>query len=142
MPAGVIEGQLFQLPLQALMGYMKGSLHASYTGLEAFCREVLNINVARSHLCNVIKRVNRALAEPYEQLQQHIPTEPVLNIDESGWKDKGIKYWILVFCTSAFSFFYIAKSRSSQVLRDILGETYNGTIVSDFFSAYAKSLSE
>lgn len=87
LPAGVIEGQLFGLRLQALMGYMKGSLHASYTGLEAFCREVLNINVARSHLCNVIKRVNGALAEPYEQLQEHIPTEPVLNIDESGWKD-------------------------------------------------------
>ena len=69
---------------------MKGSLHASYSGLEAFCREVLNINVARSHLCNVIKRINEALAEPYEELKEHIPTEPVLNIDETGWKDKSI----------------------------------------------------
>ncbi len=138
LPAGVIEGQLFGLRLQALVGYMKGSLHASYSALEDFCREVLNIDVARSHLCNTIRRVNKALGRPYEQLQQHIPTEPVLNIDESGWKDKGIKYWIWVFCTSAFSFFYIAKSRSSQVLRDILGETYNGTIVSDFFNAYVK----
>ena len=99
---------------------------------------MLNVDVARSHLCNTISRSSDALAAPYEQLQQHIPTEPVLNIDESGWKDKGIKYWIWVFCTSAISFFCIAKSRSSQVLRDILGETYNGTIVSDFFSAYVK----
>jgi len=138
LPAGVIEGQLFGLRLQALIGYMKGSLHASYSALEDFCREVLNIDVARSHLCNTISRSSDALARPYEQLQQHIPTEPVLNIDESGWKDKGIKYWIWVFCTSAISFFYIAKSRSSQVLKDVLGETYNGTIVSDFFSAYVK----
>ena len=138
LPAGVIEGQLFGLRLQALIGYMKGSLHASYSALEDFCREVLNIDVARSHLCNTISRASDALARPYEQLQQHIPTEPVLNIDESGWKDKGIKYWIWVFCTSAFSFFCIAKSRSSHVLKDVLGETYNGTIVSDFFSAYVK----
>jgi transposase len=138
LPEGVIEGQLFGLRLQALIGYMKGSLHASYSGLEAFCREVLNLNVARSHLCNVIQRVNEALAEPYEELQEHIPTEPVLNIDETGWKDKGIKYWAWVFCTSLLSFFYIAKSRSSQVLKEILGETYGGTIVSDFFSAYVK----
>ena len=138
LPAGVIEGQLFGLRLQALIGYMKGSLHASYSALEDFCREVLNIDVARSHHCNTISRASDALARPYEQLQQHIPTEPVLNIDESGWKDKGIKYWIWVFCTSAFSFFCIAKSRSSQVLKDVLGETYNGTIVSDFFSAYVK----
>jgi len=138
LPAGVIEGQLFGPRLQALIGYMKGSLHASYSGLEAFCRDVLNIHVARSHLCNVIKRINEALAEPYEELKEHIPTEPVLNIDETGWKDKKIKYWVWVFCAPLVSFFWIAKSRSSQVLQEILGQTYGGTIVSDFFSAYVK----
>lgn len=138
LPEGVVEGQLFDGRLQALIGYMKGSLHASYSGLEAFCRDVLNLDVSRSHLCNVIARVNEALAEPYEELQRHIPSEPVLNIDETGWKDKKIKYWIWVFCTPVLSFFTIAKSRSSKVLEDILGQTYNGTIVSDFFSAYIK----
>lgn len=138
LPAGVIEGQLFGVRLQALIGYVKGSLHASYSGLEAFCGEVLGIETSRSHLCNTIARVNEALAWPYEELQEHIPTEPVLNIDETGWKDKKIKYWIWVFCTSLFSFFCIDKSRSSKVLREILGETYGGTIVSDFFGAYIK----
>ncbi len=138
LPSGVVEGQLFAPRLQALIAYMKGSLHASYTGLGEFCREVLDINVARSHLCNTIARVSEALAEPYEELAKYIPVEPVLNIDESGWKDKGLKYWIWVFCTSAISFFCIAKSRSSKVLEEVLGKTYGGTIVSDFFSAYVK----
>ncbi len=138
LPPGVVEGQLFGPRLQALIAYIKGSLHASYTGLEEFCREVLDINVARSHICNTIARVNDALAKPYEELAEHVPTEPVLNIDESGWKDKGVKYWIWVFCTSAISFFCIAKSRGSKVLEDVLGKTYDGTIVSDFFSAYVK----
>jgi transposase len=138
LPAGVIEGQLFGPRLQALIGYMKGSLHASYSGLEAFCRDVLNIEVARSHLCNTIARVSAALAKPYEEVQKYIPTEPVLNIDESGWKDKGARYWIWVFCASLISFFCIDKSRSSKVLEEILGKTYSGTIVSDFFSAYVK----
>jgi len=86
----------------------------------------------------VIKRINEALATPYEELQEHIPTEPVLNIDETGWKDKSIKYWAWVFCTPLVSFFWIAKSRSSKVLEEVLGKTYSGTIVSDFFSAYIK----
>ena len=34
LPADVIDGQLFGPRLQALVGYMKGSLHASYSGLE------------------------------------------------------------------------------------------------------------
>jgi len=138
LPPGVVEGQLFGPRLQALIGYMKGSLHASYTGLEEFCREVLGIDVSRSHLCNSIARVNDALAGPYEELAEHIPTEPVLNIDESGWKDKGLRYWIWVFCSSAVSFFCIAKSRGAKVLEEVLGKTYDGTIVSDFFGAYVK----
>jgi transposase len=138
LPPGVVEGQLFAPRLQALIAYLKGSLHASYTGLEEFCREVLDINVARSHLCNTIARVNDALARPYQELAEHIPTEPVLYIDESGWKDKGLKYWIWVFCTSMVSFFCIAKSRGTKVLEDVLGKAYCGTIVSDFFSAYVK----
>ena len=137
-PTGVVEGQLFGPRLQALVAYMKGSLHASYSGLARFCREVLDIDVSRSHVCNTIARVNDALAAPYEELARHVPTEPVLNIDESGWKNNGLRYWIWVFCTSAISFFYIAKSRGSKVLEEVLGKTYGGTIVSDFFSAYVK----
>ena len=138
LPPGVVEGQLFGPRLQGLMAYTKALLHASYTGMEEFCREVLDINVARSHLCNTIARVNKALAGPYEELAEHVPTEPVLNIDESGWKDNGLKYWVWVFSASAVSFFWIAKSRGSKVLEEVLGKTYDGTIVSDFFSAYVK----
>ena len=138
LPPGVVEGQLFGPRLQALIAFMKGALHASYTGLEEFCRDVLGIDVSRSHLCNDIARVSDALAAPYQELAEHIPAEPVLHIDESGWKDKGLKYWIWVFCTSTVSFFCIAKSRGAKVLEEVLGKTYGGTIVSDFFSAYVK----
>ncbi len=138
LPPGVPEGQLCGLRLQALIAYMKGALHASYTGLADFCRDVLDIDVARSLLCNVIRRANDVLALPYQELAEHLPAEPVLNIDESGWKNKGIRYWIWVFCTSALSFFRIAKSRGAKVLEAVLGEVYNGTIISDFFSAYVK----
>jgi len=110
LPAGVMEGPVFDLRLQALNGYVKGSLHASYSALEDFCREVLNINVTRSHLFNTISRDSDGLAKPYEELQQRIPTEPVLNIDESGWKDKGMKYWIWV-SVPRVAFPHLASSR-------------------------------
>jgi len=138
LPAGVIDGQLFGPRLLALLGYMKGSLHTTYSGLESFCRDVLGLEVSRGHLGNALVRVSTALAPAYAELAARIPTEPVLNIDESGWKDRGSNYWIWIFATSAMSFFVIARSRSSQVLRTVLGETYRGTIVSDFFSAYVK----
>lgn len=137
-PEGFVPGQLFGPRLQSLMGYLKGRLHASYTSLQDFCRDLLGFAIARSHLCNTIGRVNQALAVPYQELAEHIPSEPVVNVDESGWKDRGLTYWIWLFATPFVSFFAIAKSRSSQVLRNVLGRAYQGTVVSDFFGAYVK----
>jgi len=138
LPAGVIDGPLFGPRLLALLGYMKGSLHTTYSGLADFCRDVLELEVSRGHLGNALARVSAALAPAYQELAVRVPTEPVLNIDESGWKDRGVNYWIWIFATATVSFFIIARSRSSGVLRKVLGETYGGTIVSDFFSAYVK----
>lgn len=46
--------------------------------------------------------------------------------------------WAWVFCTSLIAFFCIRKSRGSDVLREILGTTFKGALMSDFYSAYVK----
>jgi transposase len=136
LPPGVIEGQLCGPRLQALIGYMKGNLGASYTELSQFCADVLGVTVSRGMICNVISRVNQALEQPYEELFKQISQEDVLNIDESGWRDSGTQYWVWLFCTNAIAFFVIEASRGSKVLRKVLGETFDGAIISDFYSAY------
>lgn len=136
LPEGVIEGQLFDIRLQALIGYMKGALGASYTELESFCRDVLGIEVSRGMLCNVVNRTSEALEVPYEELKDSIPQQKQLNIDETGWKDSGKGHWVWVFCNQLIAFFTISTSRGSQVLKEVLGESFSGALTTDFFSAY------
>lgn len=136
LPTGVIEGQLCGPRLQALIAYMKGNLGASYTELSQFCTDVLGLEVSRGMLCRVVARVTQALAQPCQELESHIRTENTLNIDESGWYDSGDRYWVWLFCTQLVAFFSIQESRGCKVLREILGETFSGAIISDFYSAY------
>ena len=133
-----IEGKIFGPRLQSLVVYMKTALHGSYTGLEEFIEEVFEIPVARSGLANQIKAVSPALQVPYQELQQAISQQPYLHIDETGHKDNGRRYWIWAFCTKLFGFFTVEASRGSQVLKRVLGETFKGTLITDFFSAYVK----
>jgi len=58
---------------------------------------------ARSHLCNVIKRVNEALTIPYEELKEHIPTKPVLN---PGKNDKDFGDALLMRFKKLFRFWH------------------------------------
>jgi transposase len=136
LPEGVMEDQLFGASLQALIGYMKGNLGASYTELQEFCGEVLQITVSRSMLCNVVSRVSKALKVPYDELGEAIREEKSLNIDETGWKDSGSKYWVWVFCNQLIAYFVISGSRGRKVLKEVLGETFGGAIISDFYNAY------
>ena len=137
LPQGV-EGQIFGPRLQSLVVYMKAALHGSYTTLEEFMQEVFEIPVSRSGLANQIKTVSPALQVPYQELQGALAREPSLHIDETGHKDRGDRYWIWAFCTRLFGFFTVEASRGSRVLKKVLGETFQGTLISDFFSAYTK----
>lgn len=136
LPAGVIEDQLCGPRLQALIAYMKGSHAASYSELTQFCSDVLGFEIARSTLCQIIERVTKALEIPCQELEAQIAKENVLNIDESGWYDSGTRYWVWLFCTPLIAFFSIQQSRGCKVLKEILGETFEGAIMSDFYSAY------
>lgn len=136
LPDGVIEDQICGPRLQALLAYMKGNHGASYTDLCRFCADVLSIEISRSTLCDIIKRVSGALEDPYNELLEYIREEEALNIDESGWKDSGARYWVWVFCTKLVALFSIQKSRGCIVLNAILGDAFTGTITSDFYGAY------
>jgi len=137
LPEGV-ESQIFGPRLQSLVVYMKAALHGSYTSLEEFMQEVFEIPVSRSGLANQIRAVSPSLEIPYQELQSALAKEPSLHIDETGHKDSGDRYWIWAFCTRLFGFFTVEASRGSQVLKKVLGETFKGTLISDFFSAYVK----
>jgi len=138
LPEGVVEGQLCGMKLQALVGYLKGNLGASYSELAQFFEEVLGLKLSRSVICNIVGRVSKALKVPYEELGKSLPNEPVLNIDETGWKDSGRSYWVWIFCTPLIAYFTVSASRGSKVLKEVLGETFGGAIISDFYSAYVK----
>jgi|LakMenE18May11ns_1017448.scaffolds.fasta_scaffold9846889_1 transposase len=142
LPEGVVEGQLFGVRFQALIGYMKGAFGVSYTELERFCCDVLKIKVSRGMLCNVVDRNSAALEVPYEELKDSIPQQKQLNIDETGWRDSGKGHWVWVFCNKLIAFFTISTSRGSQVLKSVLGDNFAGALTTDFFSAYISYASE
>jgi hypothetical protein len=90
----------------------------------------------------VIEKVSQALDAPYEELLHRLPLEQVLNVDETGHKENGGKFWTWVFRAELYVLFKIDKSRGSQVLLDVLGDAFNGVLGCDYFSAYHKYMAD
>jgi len=54
--------------------------------------------------------------------------EPYVGSDESGDKDGGMKHWAWCFRAAPVAVFHIDPSRSSDVLKAILTETFGGVV--------------
>jgi len=135
-PESVVKASFFQERITALVAYMKYVCHASFSTIRKFIRDVLGETVARSFLRKALAKVAASLDDPYEELLNRLPLETVVNADETGHKDKGDKFWTWVFRAELYVLFKIDKTRSTQVLIDVLGESFNGALGSDYFSSY------
>jgi transposase len=124
--------------LAAALAFLKVKGHASYTALSAFMGEVLDCPISRGELAKTFQKISAALEEPYEEALRALPEEPVLNIDETGHKENGSRFWTWVFRAPRFAVFKISSHRSSEVLESVLGGDYAGLIGCDYFSAYHK----
>ncbi len=138
LPESVQKAGLFGARLTALVAFMKGVCHASFSTIRKFLRDVVGVDVSRGYLAKLIDKVSQSLAQSYTELFERLPGEPVLNIDETGHKENGARFWTWCFRAQLYTLFRIDKSRSSKVLVAVLGEEFNGLLGCDYFSAYRK----
>ena len=142
IPEEIKVAGLFGSQFTSLIGYMKYALHASYSCIRSFIRNVLKIKISRGQLAKLISKVAKSLAVPYEELLNQIPLEKCINIDESGHKTNGELFWTWCFRASMYVLFKIDKSRGSKVLVEVLGTEFDGIIGSDYFMAYQKYIKD
>ena len=138
MPEAVVKAGLFGPRLTALVAFMKGVCHGSFSTIRKFLRDVVRVDVSRGYLAKLIGKVSESLAPAYAELFKRLPGEAVLNIDETGHKENGQKFWTWCFRAQVYTLFRIDKSRGSKVLVEVLGEEFNGVLGCDYFSAYRK----
>ena len=128
--------------LAAALAFLNAKGHASHSTLAAFMKDVLGEAVSRGQIAKTLRRVSASLEAPYNEAAARIRDESVLNIDETGHRENGKRFWTWVFRAGDFSVFHIDKTRSAGVLERVLGPGYPGIIGCDYYSAYHKYLND
>lgn len=72
----------------------------------------------------------------YDQIKNEVVNAPSRYADETGWKETGDNRQLWCFCTLHAAFFHIDESRGSKVIKEIVGASFAGTMITDFYSAY------
>lgn len=94
--------------------------------------------VSAGGLTHQWQRLAQILTPWDEQIATEARSSAVLNADETGWRVQGRTHWLWCFTNPELTYYTIDPSRGSNVLNRFLADCFEGTLVSDFFSAYNK----
>jgi transposase len=138
VPQEVLKAGLAGPRLTALVAFLKGVCHASFSTVRKFLRDVVGVTISRGQLAKLVQKVSASLEATYDELLMALPKEARLNVDETGHPDQGDRLWTWCLRAACFTVFHINASRGSDVLLDVLGPEFDGLIGCDYFSAYRK----
>ena len=142
LPPEVERAGLVGPRLSALVAWLKGAGHCSFSTTARFLRDLLRLRLSRGQLAKVVGKTSVAMRPAYEALAARLPEEAYLNVDETGHKENGDGLWTWVFRARLYTLFKIDPSRGSEVLIDVLGRQFDGILGCDYFSAYRKYLGD
>jgi hypothetical protein len=131
-------GGHFGPQLTALVAYLTVVCRMPRRVVEALLGQVLGIDISLGSTQKCWEEASQAVAAPCQELQKQLKDEPVLNVDETGWRTNGAKRFLWAFVAARYVVYTVAATRSSQVLVDLLGKVFQGILCSDRFSAYLK----
>jgi hypothetical protein len=104
--------------------------------IQGLLRSLYGLHVSAGAISGMLHTAARAGEELYWKLREEIRGSPVVNADETGWREDGVNGYIWSFSTPRSRFFVYNRSRGADVAREALGEKFAGKLVCDFYSAY------
>ena len=143
LPADV-EASHYGPRLSALVGLLGSAFPLSFSKTQALLQQLVGVEMSRGAIARVRQRLSAALAEPMDQALAAARQQPVAYVDETGAptgnadgnNPTGKRGWQWVMVTAVVTVFIQGLSRSTAAAIELLGNAFDGIVVSDRFSSY------
>jgi len=131
----------------ALPGFTIGNKALVYSALLHFTQGVslsnivknmgfMKLKVSTGCLVNGWHTLAEILKPYYEEIKLEIKNAEAAYADETGWRQFGKRFWLWGFFTVKTALYVIRSKRDRSVVLEILGNTFNGILITDFWKPY------
>src|SRR5665213_2391528 len=128
--------------LHAYVTYLKLDLGMTLGKIERILLQQYRLKISSGVLSEMIGRCGDKFKTEYETMKKNLKKEPHLHADETGWRNGGNNEWLWSFSNDQVSVFSIHPSRAQKVVEEIVGKTYRGVLISDFYCGYNRIICE
>lgn len=136
LPSSVPTGMLGAC-LLALIATLGSDYKMSKRDVARLFRDLFQLTICIATVKRAEETVSEALKSPVEEAKNYVKEKKIVNCDETSHAESGKRMWTWVVIANMVAIFTIAKTRSSEVAKALLGAAFNGILGSDRYSAYS-----
>ena len=103
--------------------------------IQWYLRTVHQLHLSVGGIVEVIRGAAQRAQSTVAQVLERIRASPVVHADETGWRQDGNNGYVWTFSTPTERYF-VRRGRHKEVVDEVLGDSFNGVLVSDFYAAY------
>jgi transposase len=127
---------------QAAVVYLNKRAGLSYGKIADTFDKFFGIKVTRGACAHVVLRAGQVLRPVYEQIKDHLRTSEQLTPDETGWRIGGRPVWLHGWVGDDGATCYVINpQRGADVLAEVIGWDWSGTMTHDGCPSYDRFLS-
>ena len=128
--------QRFGVSVQAEVALLREGCRLPFRVIQDYLHHRFGLRVSLGQLVALVEGVARRGKAVVEGFKQQIRGSPVVNGDETTWREDGLNGYVWSFSTDKVRYYVYRKSRSASVVKEVLGEEFDGVVVSDFYGGY------
>ena len=122
--------------VQAWVGLLAGAYRMSKRNIVKLLSDAFGVEMSVGTVSRLEQEVAEALAHPVEEARAFVRRQGIVNIDETGWRQRRAKAWLWTAVTEGVTVFEIRKSRGRDGVDEVLGADTKAIVGSDRYSAY------
>jgi transposase len=122
--------------LASIIAYLRTVMRLPLRQIQAVMQDLHGFQVSLGELVEMLHRI-KAFAQPVlDGLKAALQTSPAVQADETGWREDGQNGYIWSLSTPTLRYYEYHHSRSGEVVKQLVGEDFQGVLGSDFYGGY------
>jgi transposase len=121
--------------LVSVIAALRAELRLPVTRIQWYLEAVHGLELSVGAIVGTLRRVAERGAGAVDAILTEIRGSPVVHADETGLREDGANGYLWSFSTPTERYF-VRAGRNKEVVDAVLGSTFTGVLVTDFYAAY------
>ena len=122
----VVGRQRVGIGLQSEVAVLREQLRLPFRVISDYLRRRWGVKLSVGEIVRLVQGVAEKGKAEYEELGHIIRGSPVVNGDETSWREDGLNGWLWSFSTPEARYFLYRRTRGQTVVKEVLGEEFLG----------------